>query len=184
MNKYHKTFINSFASENIIALFSRYKNAHKEITESMAMLEAAKRFIPNVSECLVVVVGDGASPRTGAVFAYFTKAEVISVDPAFNMAHWEVHYRQQAAMGFPIQRLEVIKDKIEDVPIYCKDKRVLILWPHSHADMDSIKLFDYGQRYDIAMPCCRQIPSNWASLPHIYYEDKNILSPKRSIHIW
>ena len=78
MNKYHKRFLNSFTSENVIALFSRYKGAAKEITESWGMLEAAKLVTDKIGEHIVIIAGDGCSPRTGAIFAYFTKADVES----------------------------------------------------------------------------------------------------------
>lgn len=184
MNKYHKAFLSQFASENIIGLFSRYKGAAKEITESWGMLEAARKFIPGLDDCLVVIVGDGCSPRTGALFAYMTKAEVISIDPAFNMAHWEEHVQKQTAMGFSPKRLRLIMDKLENVEIDCEGKPLLVIWPHSHANMNDGTLNNYSKRHDIAMPCCVQIPPAWMSIPHIVFDDYHVISPRRSIHIW
>ena len=184
MNKYHKRFLNSFTSENIIGLFSRYNNAAKEITESYGMFQAAKSVIKKIGDYLVIVVGDGCSPRTGAIFAYFTKAEVISVDPGFNLPHWYEHYDKQTKMGFEPQRLTVLKEKIEDVPIDCKEKPCLVLWPHSHADMLRTNIHNHSGRIDIAMPCCKPIPAELMKLQHITYDDYDVLSPKRTIHIW
>lgn len=184
MNKYHKRFINSRSSENVIGLFSRYHNAHKEITESWAMLEAAKKVINDLSQYKIIVVGDGASPRTGAIFAYYTKAEVISVDPQFNIDHWIEHCQKQKAMGFPVERLKVYIEKIKDVAIDCEEKSCLVVWPHSRADMNNTNIFNYKYRIDIAMPCCKPIPGNWMKFPHIVYDNLNVISPKRTIHIW
>lgn len=79
VNKYHSRFLRTRAAENVLGIFSRFNNAHKEITESWAMLEAAKKHGPPLDEnCEVFVVGDGGSPRTGAIFAYYTKARVVS----------------------------------------------------------------------------------------------------------
>jgi hypothetical protein len=184
MNYYLKRFIESFTSENVIALFSRYKNAAKEITESWGMLEAAKKLDVNLSECKVVAVGDGASPRTGAVFAYYSGADVISLDPNANIGHWEEHCEKQTLMGYPPQRIVFLKNKIEDIEINCLEKTVIVVWPHSHADMNNTHIGNYSRRIDIAMPCCVAIPNNWKEKPHISYTDYNVLSEKRDIHIW
>lgn len=184
MNIYHKRFLSSLAAENIVGLFSRYKGAHKEITESWAMLEAAKKFVSELDRHLIVVVGDGCSPRTGVVFAYFTKADVLSIDPNFNMAHWNEHVFKQTVMGFPPQRIQVIKDKIENIGIDCCGRPCVIVWPHTHADMGNTKINNYTNRTDIAMPCCVPIPKAWMEKQHIVFDDYNILSPKRTIHIW
>ena len=184
MNKYHKRFLNSFTSENVIALFSRYKGAAKEITESWGMLEAAKLVTDKIGEHIVIIAGDGCSPRTGAIFAYFTKADVISIDPNFNMLHWEEHFDKQTKLGYEPQRLKVLKKKIEDVPIDCESKPCLVIWPHSHANMLNTKIYNYSGRIDIAMPCCKPIPAELMKIPHFTYDDYNITSPKRTIHIW
>jgi len=183
-NRYHKLFFESYTSENIIALFSRYKGAAKEITESWAMLEAAKKVDVNLDECTVVVVGDGCAPRTGAIFAYFTKALVISVDPNANIPHWVEHCEKQAKIGYEPERISFAKMKIEDIVFDGNGKTVIVVWPHSHADMNKADITNYGRRIDISMPCCVKIPSNWMSKPHVTYTDFNVLSPKRDVHIW
>ena len=184
MNKYHKRFLSSFAAENIIGLFSRYRNGAKEVTESWGMLEAAWKFQPDIDNCTIVVVGDGCSPRTGALFAYFTKANVISVDPNFNIDHWNEHFQKQSDMGYEPQRIVLIKDKIENIEIDCHGKNTLVLWPHSHANMLFLKIKNHLNVCDIALPCCVPIPKPLLRIPHITYEDINIASPKRIIHIW
>lgn len=184
MNLYHRRFLDSYSSECLIRLFSRYRNAAKEITESWAMLEAAKKFVPDIDECVVVVVGDGCSPRTGALFAYYTKANVISIDPAMNLAHWNEHVENQTKIGFPPSRLRVVAGKAEDERIDVGGRKVVVVWPHSHADMDGIKLHNYSERVDIVMPCCVKIPSSWMSKIHISYEDQWVESPHKTIYVW
>jgi len=184
MNKYHERFLQSFACENIVALFSRYRGGPKEVTESWAMLEAAKKYVPDLNERIVIVVGDGCSPRTGALFAYFTAADVISVDPNFNLAHWGEHCEKQAAMGFPVRRMRLIAGKIEDHEIDCGGKACVVVWPHSHAPMNAARIINYTARTDISMPCCVAIPSAWMERPHIIYSDRHVASPKRQVHVW
>lgn len=183
-NLYHKRFFEKFSSENVIALFSRYKGAFKEITESWGLFEAAKKYVPNLSKFKVIIVGDGCSPRTGAIFAYNTKAEVISIDPEFNLTHWNEHCKKQLDMGFPIQNLIVIKDKIENIVIDCENKNCLVIWPHSHANMNNTNIVNFIKRIDIAMPCCKPIPNSFLNVPHLCFRDNNIISPKNTIHIW
>lgn len=185
-NRYHKRFLDSFTSENLLGLFSRYRNGHKEITESWAMLEAARKYVPveSLNKSTVIVVGDGASPRTGAVFAYYTKASVISVDPQMNMDHWSEHCQKQIAMGYPVQRLTVRPVPIEEMELDAGGQPVIVVWPHSHANMHNAQVYNYSKRWDIAMPCCKPIPKSWMTIPHLVYDDYNVLSPKRTVHIW
>lgn len=185
MNLYHKRFLSSRSAENIVDLFTRYKGAAKEITESWAMLEAAKRFCPNLNGSVVVVVGDGCSPRTGVLFAYLTKAEVHSIDPRFNLDHWTEHVEKQTKIGLPPQRLNLIKAPAKGIWIICAGKPVVVVWTHSHAPMnDGPVPINAGPRIDIAMPCCEPIPQEWMRRAHIVYEDEHVASPKRTIHVW
>ena len=183
-NYYHKRFLNSKCSSSILALFARYKGAWKEVTESMACLETAKKYIHNLKDYHVVVVGDGCSPRTGALFAYMTKATVISVDPNFNEEHYLQFCKNQEAIGYPVERLKIVKDYIENCTIDCEGKPVLVIWPHSHANMNHCHVYNFTKRIDIAMPCCKKIPNGWMNAPHITFRDNNILSPKNIFHIW
>lgn len=184
MNKYIRQFFRMSSADNLTPLFSGSKRSAKEITESLAMQDAAIRFHKYpFEETTVIVVGDGSLPRTGAIFAYTTKANVTSVDPELNNAKWETHKLQQAAMGYPIQRLEVIKNYIENLEFDLADKHCIVVWPHSHADMNHTRI-TAKTRMDIAMPCCQRIPDNWEARPHISYRDFCVSSPKNKVYIW
>jgi len=147
------------------------------------MLEALKKYVPDYNDRTLIVVGDGRTPRTGAILAYFTLAEVITVDPNFDMLFWREHTQQQERLGFTPCRIEVHPYKIEDMHFDIKT-RIAVIWPHSHADMNALKMPGCYSRVDIAMPCCKPIPKEWGSIPHVTYDDHNVLSPKRSVHIW
>ena len=59
----------------------------KEITESMACLQAATEHLPETvrladSDVVALVIGDGRTPRTAALLAMRSKWSVISIDPA------------------------------------------------------------------------------------------------------
>lgn len=185
MNKYLKAFLGTRSCEDVVALFARYGGAAKEITESWGMLEAAYNHAPfRLNDCKVFIVGDGCSPRTGGMFAFYTKATVESIDPNFNMEHWEQFCSRHEKLGNPVQRLKLHKDVIENLTLDGEEKDVLVVWPHSHANMNSLKLVNQANRCDIALPCCEPLPPNWASIPHITYVDRHIASPKNCVHIF
>lgn len=50
--------------------------------------------------------------------------------------------------------------------------------------MLNLKIKNYLSVSYIALPCCIKIPEKLMKIPHTMYEDYNICSPKRSIHIW
>lgn len=150
----------------------------------MSALRAAKKWIDRLDERLVIVPGDGVLPRTGALFAYFTRARVISIDPLLRLRDWEKHCEVQRRIGYPPQRIRVIADRIENVTIDCENSCVLVAWVHSHADMNSLRLVNCAHRSDIALPCCVGLPPNFATVPHIVFEDKHVLSTKNTVHIW
>ena len=61
----------------------------QEITESMACLEAVNEHLGDLiattnAKVCAIVIGDGRTPRTGALLAMRTKWTVISVDPALD----------------------------------------------------------------------------------------------------
>lgn len=184
MSQYLIRFLNSRSAENLMPLFTKCGKPAKEITESFGMVEAAKKFCPELWKWKCIVVGDGKTPRTGAMMSFYTGADVISVDPE---AYEELpsFYAVNRALGAVPKRLEIAKSRIEDIDlIHCDGKPVVVLWPHSHADMDKCQVVNCERRVDIALPCCVPIKKAWLEKPHIHYVDYSILSPKREIFIW
>ena len=120
----------------------------KEWEESCAMFEAYKYLSNFRSDYGVVVVGDGHLPRTGAMIAVRSKAEVVSVDPNMNIKK-----------EYNINRLTLIKDKIEDVSTeqYPDTHSLIMLFPHAHVtnqiNWDALKE-KYSEVWVASMPCC------------------------------
>lgn len=185
MSDYLKRFINTRSAENLMPLFTKCGNPAKEITESWGMLEAVKKYCAELWRWKCIIVGDGRTPRTGAMIAFYTGADTVSVDPELNLEAWAQYRYIQSLQGIQIKRLLLMADKIEDISsINCDGKPVVVLWPHSHAPMNKCNTVNYAKRIDIALPCCVKIPKEMYKQPHIYYQDLQILSPKRDIHIW
>ncbi len=141
----------------------------KEITESMsvvlAALEAAKeagieRGDPTIS-CLVV--GDGRSPRTGALVALLTGWEVTSIDPAL----------RQVGPHPTVRRLTSICGKLESYPLWQAD---IVLAVHSHASVAATRAALNPRGVLVSMPCC--VP--WTPGPGaVVREAEGCLSPAR-----
>jgi hypothetical protein len=149
----------------------------KEVTESLAVYSAIRKHFrhifdlsdPNVT---VISVGDGATPRTGATFAYRSAWQCISVDPLL---------KNKKGRFNAIQRLTMYENKIEELH-FVFDK-VIILHVHSHATIaDSLAHIKGNERHLISMPCC--VPQVHDRKPDIEYHDWGCWSPKNKIKIW
>ena len=117
----------------------------KELTESLAVLDVAldlarysrlERGDPSVT----VLVGDGHSPRTGALVAMETGWTVTSIDPVLSVDG--PHPK--------IARLTCIRARLEDRPDLCAR---LVLAPHSHAPPELTRRAASGGQV-VSMPCC------------------------------
>ena len=142
----------------------------KEITESFGAYNAIREYklaAFNDDSMTIVCVGDGTSPRTGAVCAYRSKWNVISIDPNFRKDTYFV------------DRLTSYKAKMEQLSFYFD--KVIILAVHSHAPLiEVLKRIQSPQRSLVAIPCC--VPYEFPG--DIQYEDKSIWSPKNQVKIW
>ena len=168
----------------------------KEVSEAEAMRYAlVKKMRLNVgsNDTLVVIVGDGRTPRLGALLAYTTAWSVMSIDPLLKD---DIKYSM-------IDRLVLIREKVE--PPYlgvspCFDcrpiselkssiKRVVICHPHSHADLNHSlflvkKHFPYTPISVVAMPCCVRQSIDGRASCDFRYEDLGVWSTKNVIQIW
>jgi len=161
----------------------------KEISESFAMLEAIKQHVPGAFDNLgnsdftkVYVVGDGSTPRTGALVAFTSAWSVVSIDPKLSP-------KQQYSR---IKRLKLIKDKVGSAK-FKSPKPYIILMPHAHVNFrqirESFPLSEGNCKAIISMPCCGYAKAagehDWADGS---YEDLKVISPMRKtmrkIYVW
>lgn len=148
----------------------------KEITESMGAYNAVRRVLRwDLSDRTIscFVVGDGCTPRTGALFAFRSAWQVTSIDPALKGA-WN-----------KIDRLTVIPKRIEDAGPFNVDGDALIVAVHSHAELQPCldRIRARGTLAVVALPCCvdLQIPG---VAPSKVYDDLAVWSPKREVRVW
>ena len=160
----------------------------KEVTESVAAYFAVRKNLSDIYKfddpsVLVVVVGDGTKPRTGAIFAYMTKWTVVSVDPIMQTEHgWNAK----------IDRLHAYKARIEDTGVIwgredCKQfKKLIIVSVHGHAKLtDCLEVtlkIDAEEATIISIPCC--IEDDLAQDPDKSYIDWSIWSEHRLVNIY
>lgn len=153
----------------------------KEVAESMSMFYCVESLLMNWDEYIrdnrrnqninVVVVGDGHRPRTGALFAYSTKWNVVSIDP------------EMKSVDYPIQRLKCYDCKVEDVPdIDFGDEPLIIIYPHSHAPVQvGWDKFQSTRKWLIKMECCTK---DKLDLPYYAFRDTNAITAANQIFIW
>jgi hypothetical protein len=183
-NEYLRRMLKSKSGPAVLELFNKTNNVHKELTESFAMLEATKRYFSNLENYTIIVSGDGSLPRTGLVMALYTKAHVISIDPALNRDKWFDYLGWFYKLSGRHLDMEAYETRIEDFSLDLDGGSVIFLHPHSHGGFEAPSVINYSYRSDIAMPCCREIPHQWATRPAISYVDDSVLSPKARIYVW
>jgi hypothetical protein len=183
---YSRRYINEFIRLKCASdLLERelFPNA-KEITESMAAFNAVRTMLnlsPMDESVSLVAVGDGVTPRTAAMFAFRTKWNCYSIDPALDTGRkW---------FSLPSYRLTVVADKVENLirpggeKFWIFDGVVVIVAVHSHAPLPVVLEHIKGSpRHVVAIPCC--VPQE---IPHrIYsgYIDNGIWSPKNTVKVW
>ncbi len=142
----------------------------KEVTESMSVYNAIRRLkiaALDDSSTTVVVVGDGHSPRTGALCALRSAWQVVSIDPAMRLREYN------------IRRLTCLKDKVESLNL--SYDKVVILAVHSHATMaNTLEHINARKRSLVSMPCC--VPYDGEC--DVEYVDEGVWSPKNTVKVW
>ncbi|MES1911113.1 MAG: hypothetical protein MHM6MM_003597 [Cercozoa sp. M6MM] len=167
----------------------------KEISESVAAFKAARfqlrKKVVNFNDPKVtcVVVGDGSTPRCGALFAFRTKWRIISVDPQMRQdPRWS---------NGAVRRLEVRRCKMEDMVVEDCEGTVVFVALHAHVDLDEVLKHRVRWREEIplekravavmAMPCCNFIESQskvFGFEPQAQYEDLSVFGGQRNMRVW
>lgn len=190
MKRHINQFFSLKAAPALIPFFQlSHTSAGKEVTESFGILRAVFDVFKFDTRAprKVVVVGDGGTPRTAACFAFMTKWDCVSIDPALNLDKWKT-----ACEWSKPERLTIHKAKIEDVVIDCEALPTLLVLPHAHVRITTcLRSLKNAMSLDIvALPCCTPIEERYLDLKHVKehglttFVDPNIWSPKRTIYMW
>ncbi|KAG7387115.1 hypothetical protein PHYPSEUDO_014635 [Phytophthora pseudosyringae] len=165
----------------------------KEVTESMALFNAVRRYIEpkDKGESLekndkhdgIVVVGDGNTPRTAGMFAFRMRGwKCYSVDPAMEKGTSE---RSKGWAG--VSNLVVVRNKIENVRIALR--RAIVVLVHAHVTLDQALSAVQAEQVCgvVTLPCCNwygQQEALFGRGPDLVYDDFSVLSDHREIRLW
>ncbi|ETV68346.1 hypothetical protein H257_15669 [Aphanomyces astaci] len=159
----------------------------KEISESMGLFNAARRFLDlddaDDSVDGIVVVGDGSTPRTAAMFAYRTKGwTCYSVDPEMRLST-----DAERVPWDGIQKVVPIRAKIEDIQIHLR--RAIVVLVHAHVTLDQALASVHADTIVgvVTVPCCNWYGNQeqlFQRHPDIVYDDYSILSDHREVRLW
>lgn len=180
--KYGDEFFRLGCAPDLLALgvFPNFK----EVTESFGMFAAVRKALgwavladPTVA---LVAVGDGRQPRTAATFAFRSRWDCYSVDPA---AQPSVRFTPLHKTR-PVNRLHVAACRVEEWTLPAGYSRAVIAAVHSHARLpEAVKACAFAPRLDVfAIPCC--VGQELDRPPDFERDDPCIASPKRTVRAW
>ena len=209
-NPYHLEYLDQFlqlkCAPDLLAM-GLFPNS-KEITESFACWTAVRQHIlprlaPSTSKTdrqnAIIVVGDGMTPRTGALCAFLSKSQwqCFSIDPI-------LAYDSYADMKFiprrclttaehceewkTVQCLRMARAKIQTVSIECR--RAIIIMMHAHVSIDdAVAAVDASEGIVglVTCPCCKWAPFQqefFGQTAHHQYTDLRLLSAKNQMNVW
>lgn len=162
----------------------------KEWSEAAGMLDAAKNFSTfsfSDKNVLCVCVGDGQTPRCGAMFAWNTSWNVHSVDPKMR----KNEQARLSRLNIPkLKNLSVFHQTFQEhmVP---KFDRCIIVACHAHVDVHEVyQHYARGKKTKnssvqiCAMPCC--VPQNeiCGIKPFTQFDSDIVQSPAKTVKIW
>lgn len=181
-NRYLDEFIRLKCAPDLLA-WGVYPNV-KEITESAAAFDAVRtRMMDRLGDPSITVlcIGDGASPRTAAMFACRTKWMCWSIDPKLSVAPWEARIKRLKCMRFKIEDFQLCPGQPDEMQNQSVDGDIVVVAVHSHAALKEAERFH--PILTVAIPCC--VPQMaFGRLPDKEYADWGIHSPERTVKIW
>lgn len=183
--KFATKYVSHFLSLKSLAELSPFvakdsKNASKEITECFAIYYQILKMYKPSDNLSVIVVGDGCRPQLGVLLAFMSKWNIHSCDPNMKTTSLQVSH---------VKRLNIYKKRLEELEkINCNGEDVVIIFPHSHADIRqfALPLQNFYKCSIISMPCCVKIPQSMLKLKHEVVEDEilGFFTDKNIMYIW
>lgn len=165
--------------EELRPLFMHAHAPAKEMTESYAAMHHLRRSLTHhIPECLVLHIGDGAHCRTGAMFAFLSKARNICIDPNVNpdvMTPWMARWN--------VQRLSWFAGRVEDFPLEEIDEPCLVTFVHAHVNTDAVLRRIPNWRAAYVNPCCHPNEQRSRGTVVAGGHDWAILSPEREYQV-
>ncbi|ETV87068.1 hypothetical protein H257_02074 [Aphanomyces astaci] len=164
----------------------------KEVSETMGVFNAVRKLglhekdtaPPGVHDG-IVIVGDGVTPRTAAMFAYRTKGwTCYSVDPIMKVSTSDA---QVPWDGGALANVVSVCDKIENIRIRLRKAIVVLVHAHVTIEQAMVAIDATEVVAVLTLPCCNWYGRQERYLdrhPDIVYDDLSILSVHREIRVW
>lgn len=131
-----------------------WANPMKEITESSVFIKHLFDYVPDIKsrdDAVILVPGDGASPRCGFPLSLLLpNSKVFSIDPMLKVSD-DNHFVWENKPNFL-----AIKSRIEDfeIPHNKEGSLTVILSIHAHIDMNKLWKRISGWKIAFVSPCC------------------------------
>ena len=168
----------------------------KEVTETMGCFNAVRKhllgegkFDSKDAGTTALVIGDGSTPRVGALLALRTSWNCISVDPAFKTKIESVSQDGEVTYAWKnIARLSVIAKPIQEVKI--KPSKLVVVMMHCHVDLEEALLCVESECElvgIVACPCCNFIERQKVFMgnpPLVDYRDQHMATPQNNMRVW
>jgi len=186
----------------------------KDISESVAAIQGAVTVLDKESDVLCLCIGDGNTPRTAVLAAYWKKWTCVSIDP--NLESQWMGREPQGVQGLTgvkttmedyLERLEQDRSGHQDEPLACqpvgadihdtsasKPITLILLCVHSHVRFQKGNtVHRIHHLHDkptctilVSIPCCPTFRHvhDLGRPPDRSYEDDGIFSARRAVHIW
>jgi hypothetical protein len=113
-----------------------------------------------------ICVGDGSLCLTGALFAFLTKGQIISIDPAINFEKVALWTQREH-----VQRFRFYKMKYQQYLKSLNESYILIL-VHAHVNLEELVYNFPAWKYIYTCPCCNPIDQTFS----ITYQKKHNIS--------
>jgi len=187
--KYLDKILRSNSYEELMWRFKDAESPSKEITESYAAFSCMKK-ICQISNFNWLHIGDGGYTRTAAIFAFLSKTNNVSIDPALNIDKFNKWLEKFS--NRPIRGIIPIKKKFQDTILddinlidwgdyeTINSKPVNITCVHAHVNLEEVDTWYPYWYYLYTNPCCNPEKQTFSEQ---YMKDNNIIKIMDKINL-
>ena len=167
--KYINSYLSKHCSSELQSLICQSKNPLKEISESYGAYKNLAPFIDIKNrDHAYLCIGDGSLCITGAMFAFLTKGQSISIDPLANLdklAYWTYYHRVE---NFVVQKM-----RFEEIDTsILNGRKYTIVCVHAHVNLESVNKKVPNWDYLYTNPCCKRDQQTFT----LQYQKENFIS--------
>lgn len=175
-------FLQLNSAVDLLPLFQHSQHTLvKDIALAWSLFQAVVNNLRNDTrkgKVRIVVIGEGHTAKIGALFAYMTKWNVISISDKFGT---------DPTCGVRVDRLQTFGTSIDNISVTDFDEHLIIIMPHTNVEVDKVldKLRSTRYRSLVLVP-----PSNYDpyrnfpqtnKMPLVYRDGKMLTEENRVV---